>query len=363
MVVSILSCQLIAAENRATEIIRPLFNPPADFANQFGKYHSLLEFSDGTKVQTPIDWRKRRVEIIQVWEKQIGTWPELVEKPALEYLSSTNRGNFIQHRVKVQVAQAMHLEGYLLIPNGAGPFPGVVVPYYDPESSVGLSKTKLRDFASELAERGFVALAIGSPGGDARKPNTADSRCQPLHFLGYVAANAYNALANLRQVDAARVAIVGHSYGGKWAMFAACFHEKFAAGVWSDPGIVFDETRSNINYWEPWYLGTDSHTARTPGLPTATNPRTGAYKHLIEGGQDLDEVQALMAPRPFLVSGGAEDPPERWQALNRIREVYHLLGATNRVAMSNRPLHDPTPESNEQIYRFLEHFLGDPTKQ
>ncbi len=23
-----------------------------------------------------------------------------------------------------------------------------------------------------------------------------------------------------------------------------------------------------------------------------------------------------MAPRPFLVSGGAEDPPERWRALN-----------------------------------------------
>ena len=29
----------------------------------------------------------------------------------------------------------------------------------------------------------------------------------------------------------------------------------------------------------------------------------------------------------------------------------------NRVAMTNRPGHTPTVESNEQIYRFFEHFL------
>ena len=40
---------------------------------------------------------------------------------------------------------------------------------------------------------------------------------------------------------------------------------------------------------------------------TQTNPRTGAYKALVESGHDLQEVHALMAPRPFMVSGGAED--------------------------------------------------------
>ena len=182
-------------------------------------------------------------------------------------------------------------------------------------------------------------------------------QCQPLHFLGYIAANGYNALTTLTNDDPNRVGIVGHSYGGKWAMFAACFYEKFAAGVWCDPGIVFDDSRPNINYWEPWYLGLDPNFTRKPGLPTESNPRTGAYRRLIESGRDLHEVQALMAPRPFLVSGGSEDPPERWHALNRINEVYALLGATNRVAMSNRPAHDPTAESNQQIYSFLEHFL------
>ena len=52
-----------------------------------------------------------------------------------------------------------------------------------------------------------------------------------------------------------RIGIIGLSYGGKWSMFASCLYEKYAAAVWSDGGIVFDDTRGSINYWEPWYLG------------------------------------------------------------------------------------------------------------
>ena len=92
-------------------------------------------------------------------------------------------------------------------------------------------------------------------------------------------------------------------------------------------------------------------------MPTTANPRTGAYKELIKNGHDLHELLALMAPRPFLVSGGSEDPPERWRALNHVVAVNRLLGYTNRVAMTHRAGHTPTPESNEQIYLFLEHFL------
>ncbi len=341
-------------------VLAPLFAPPAAFTNNFGRYQSLLQFNDGQKVQSPKDWAERRNEILSYWQKEIGGWPALLEHPKLEILSSTNRETFRQQRVRIETAPGQMTEGYLLTPSGRGPFPGVVVPYYEPESSIGLGKVKLRDFALQLTRRGFVSLSIGSPGGDARKPDLAAVECQPLHFLGYVAANCYNALANIPKVDRKRIGIVGHSYGGKWAMFGACFYNKFACGVWSDPGIVFDEARPNVNYWEPWYLGLEQGRTRAPGLITEASPRTGAYKRIFESGHDLHEVLALMAPRPFLVSGGAEDQAQRWQALNRINEVYQVLGVTNRIAMSFRPAHDPTPESNDQIYRFVEYFLGSP---
>ncbi len=97
-----------------------------------------------------------------------------------------------------------------------------------------------------------------------------------------------------------------------------------------------------------------------PGVPTEANPRTGPYKQLFEAGRDLHELHALMAPRPFLVSGGSEDPPERWKALNHSIAVNRLLGRENRVAMTNRPAHSPTEQSNEQIYLFFEYFLKYP---
>src|SRR5690606_37726880 len=43
--------------------------------------------------------------------------------------------------------------------------------------------------------------------------------------------------------------------------------------------------------------------------------------------------------------------------LNHSVAVNRLLGFTNRVGMSNRPAHDPTPESNAQLVAFFEHFL------
>lgn len=96
---------------------------------------------------------------------------------------------------------------------------------------------------------------------------------------------------------------------------------------------------------------------RQRGIPSTANPGTGAYKEFVRKGHDLHELHALMAPRPFLVSGGAEDPPKRWKALNHTLAVNTLPGYTNRVAMTNRKSHSPTPESNDQIYAFLEHFL------
>jgi hypothetical protein len=65
----------------------------------------------------------------------------------------------------------------------------------------------------------------------------------------------------------------------------------------------------------------------------------------------------LMAPRPFLVSGGSEDTPKRWIPLNHSIAVNKLLGYKNRVAMTNRPAHSPTLESNKSAYMFFEYFL------
>ena len=234
--------------------------------------------------------------------------------------------------------------------------------YYEPESAVGLRENPFRDYALQLVRRGFVALSIGSTETTNSRtyatyyPSIKNARVQPLSMLGCAAANAWYVLAQRPEVDAKRIGIVGHSYGGKWAMFASCLFDKFACAAWSDPGIVFD-TRPSVNYWEPWYLGYHPKPWRKRGVPTADNPARGLYPKLLAAQRDLHELHALMAPRPFLVSGGSEDPPQRWEALNHTIAVNDLLGVQNRVAMTNRPKHAPTAESNAVIYEFFERFL------
>ena len=357
--VLLLTSAYSAEPDAAWARIAPFFSPPAEFANQFGAFSSPLKFYDGHAVKDTGDWQARRAEILAKWHGLMGPWPALLAKPKLETVKNEHRDNFTQYWVKVEIAENVMADGYLLVPDGKGPFPAVFVPYYDPETSIGLAgkKGELRDFAYQLARRDFVTLSIGSPGGDARKPELGKAACQPLSYLGYIAANCHTALAQHPSVDPARIGVVGHSYGGKWAMFASCLYDKYACGVWSDPGIVFDDTRGNVNYWEPWYLGNDPQKTRKPGLITPANPSTGPYTIMRESGRDLHELHALMAPRPFLVSGGSEDFSARWTALNHAVAVNAFLGQKDRVAMTNRKDHTPTAESNEQIYAFFEHFL------
>lgn len=83
----------------------------------------------------------------------------------------------------------------------------------------------------------------------------------------------------------------------------------------------------------------------------------GLYPKLIKEGYDLHELHVLMAPRPFLVSGGYSDQVERWIPLNWSIAVNRLLGYKNRVAMTNRSHHAPNPQSNEIVYSFFIYFL------
>ncbi|MHC4879306.1 MAG: dienelactone hydrolase family protein [Planctomycetota bacterium] len=347
------------------ESIKPYFEPPVKWQNTFGKYSSPLKFTDGSTVRSADDWQRRRKEIFTEWTERLGKWPPLITDPKVEVLGTERRENFTQHRVRFLWTPKEKTTGYLLVPDGDGPHPGVVSVFYEPETAIGLGGSPNRDFAVQLARRGFVALSIGTTEASQARtyalyhPSIEDAQVEPLSMLGCAAANAWHVLASRPEVDSKRIGLVGHSFGGKWTMFGACLFEKFACAVWSDPGSVFDNTRPSINYWEPWYLGYHPKPWRKRGLITDENPARGLYPRLMAEQRDLHELHALMAPRPFLVSGGSEDPPSHWEALNHSIAVNQILGYENRVAMTNRPDHSPNDDSNEVIYRFFEHFLID----
>lgn len=346
----------------AWERIKGFFAPPIEYQLEFGSYKSPRVFHDGSAVRTADDWSRRRREILHDWERLLGKWPDLITEPAIEILETRQREEIVQHRVRFQWTPNEKTNGYLLIPPGESKRPAVVTVFYEPETAIGHGGM-YRDFGIQLARRGFVVLSIGTSEATQAKtyslyyPRLEDAQVAPLSMLAYAAANAWYVLASRPEVDSQRIGIVGHSFGGKWAMFASCLFDRFACAAWSDPGIVFDDTRPSVNYWEPWYLGYHRPPWRKRGTMTGENPARGLYPELIRAGHDLHELHALMAPRPFLVSGGSEDPPQRWQALNHTIEVNRILGYENRVAMTNRPDHSPNEASNAAIYDFFQHFL------
>jgi dienelactone hydrolase len=381
--------QASRSSDKAPLELEEFFAPPEKYHSDFGGFRSPLLFADGTPVRTPAEWPRRRAEILSTWHNIMGPWPPLIERPRVEIVNTTIRENITQQQLRIEIALGGEMvDALLLVPNAEAPArkrPAVLVVYYDAETGVGLG-APLRDYGWQLARRGFVTLSIGKPNAHidvatTNKPRTEPYlgpagkpvRVQPLSALAYAAANAHTVLAQRPEVRPDRIGIVGHSFGGKWAMFASCLYDKFACAVWSDPGIVFDERdrrqqnpSGSVNYWDVWYLGFELGAVADPKsagpfrkLPTEGQLRTGAYKALVEGGHDLVELHALMAPRPFLVTGGTADLPERWPALNHAVAVNKRLGYDHRVAMTTRDGHTPTEEANEQAYRFFEWCLSD----
>lgn len=250
-----------------------------------------------------------------------------------------------------------------MVPDGADNSPAVITVFYEPETAVGIAGKPLRDFALQLTRRGFVTLSLGTSETTHDKtyslyyPSIDSVSMQPLNTLAYAAANAFESLALEDVVDAERIGIMGHSYGGKWAMFASCLYDKFACAAWGDPGIVFDETKGNyINYWTPWYLGYYPQPWKNAWSSDGYLDAHGVYNELKEN-HDIHELHALMSPRPFFVSGGEADGVSRWKVLNHAVRLNRMLGYENRVGMSNRVGHDPTVEANEAVYDFFLSFL------
>ena len=353
----------VKGESPLPVALQELSAPPPEFARPDPDLRSPLLFESGEQVRRAEDWTRRRAEILADWHQKMGAQPEALAPPAVTILDTVYEENITRHHIRFRWTPAEETEAYLLIPDTdeTGPRPAVLTVYYEPETAVGLGKED-RDFAIALSRRGFITLSIGTTEATAAKtyslyhPSVENATVAPLSMLAYAAGSAFDVLAARPEVDAKRIGIVGHSFGGKWAMFASCLDDRFACAAWSDPGIIF-ETRPSVNYWEPWYLGYHPPPWRDRGVPTAGNPARGLYPQLLSDGYNLHELHALMAPRPFLVSGGSEDPSSRWSALNHSRAVNRLLGHEDRVFMHNRPDHSPNPGSNEVIYDFFDHWL------
>jgi pimeloyl-ACP methyl ester carboxylesterase len=222
--------------------------------------------------------------------------------------------------------------------------PVLVVPFYDVDTPAGRNlggrrfvPPSVRSFAYMAVQRGFVAVAVrwfGESYGEGYDEAVANLRSRHPGVTGlgkwiWDAQRLLDWVVTLQGVDTSRIAVMGHSLGGKMALYAAAFEPRIRAVVASEPGIGLALT----NYDDFWYLG--ENIARVPK------------------GSDQHELIALIAPRPFLLIAGEDsDGDKSLPYMNAAKPAYGT--DADRLAFFNhRKGHSPTPESVELALDWL----------
>ncbi len=195
----------VVTSNQIWEKISPFFSPPKEYKDQYGSYKSPLKFYDGHPVKTKKNWTKRREEILTRWNKMMGEWPPLLKKQEMKILDSVQRDGFMQYTVQFYWTPNQQTKGYLLVPDGNDKRPAVITAYYEPETAVGWGQPDHpnRDFAYQLAKRGFVTLSLGTTEATKEKtyslyyPSIEHAQVEPLSMLACAAANSWYVLSKI----------------------------------------------------------------------------------------------------------------------------------------------------------------------
>jgi len=319
------------------------------------------ESGDLHPIKTAEDWLHRRADILRSMQQVMGRLPSDQELPPLEVREiatedfETFRRVEVRYRVDVDREASAHL--YLPKQQSGTTSKRPAILALHPTSALGKlvvageGPRANRNYAVELAERGYVVLAPDYPSfGDLTNYDFHTDR----YVSGTMAAivnhrRGVDLLLKRDDVDPQRIGAIGHSLGGHNAMFVGVFDERIKAIV-SSCG------------WDPfhyYYGGKIGGWASDRYMPRireiyGLNPDRMPF--------DFYEVAAAIAPRAFFSCSPLQDSnfDARGvkQAEERIRPVFQLLGADDRFVIEYPDAeHDfPTP-TRLQAYQFLDQML------
>lgn len=303
-----------------------------------------FRFSNGERVLTPEDWRRRRREMHDlIVGIEYGGLPPTPPGTRWEELHSTtvkslDGARYVSCRVLTGQDRPFSFLLYLLVPPGEGPFPVVL-------NGDACWRYVTDAVAEEVLRRNIILAQFNRveivP--DAYRVDRTSGLylVYPEGDYGALAAWAWgyhrcvDVLAGMDSVDASRIAITGHSRGGKTVLLAGATDERIAltcannsgsggAGCYRfqgpDSETLADSMRM-IPYWFDPHL--KDYVGREEELPF-----------------DQHFLKALIAPRVLLTAEALGDlwanPTGAWQTHAAAREVYRFLGAEDRIGIRYR---------------------------
>jgi hypothetical protein len=315
-------------------------------------------------VESPEDWQQRRAEIVGAAQAIMGELPGDEKQSPLNVIvdEEVDCGSYVRRLISYQSEPGSRVPAYLCIPkillggDGAPQAPAILCLHGTDNvvghgTVVGLGDGPSREYASELAERGYVTLAPNYP---------LLAKYQPdLHALGWESGTLKAVWDNIRGIDLllslpyvkpGSVGAIGHSLGGHNAVFTAVFDDRIGVVV-SSCGLdsFLDYYEGDESVWQPEKGWTQ----------TRYMPRLAQYRgHLADIPFDFHELVGALAPRHVLIIAPLGDHNFRFESVDRIataaREVFELYGHGDRLRVEHPDLaHDFPADTRRTAYEFI----------
>lgn len=143
----------------------------------------------------------------------------------------------------------LDLEGVLRVPEGPGPFPGVVVCHPHPLFGGSMSNNVVLGVCRALARYSMVALRFNFRGVGRSQGHHSGGTGEQEDVKG-----AVDYLTGLHQVDGARIGLVGYSFGASVGLAAASSCPAVAAVVGVSPPLAMSDFGFLKGYDKPKML-------------------------------------------------------------------------------------------------------------
>lgn len=311
-------------------------------------------------VKTTADWQKRRAEILAGMQQVMGPLPGKEKRCplAVKIEEETDCGKYTRQLITYSSEPGSRVPAYLLIPKSAlkqkQSVPAVLCLHPTDNTIghkvvVGLGGRANRQYAQELAERGYVTLAPSYPQLANYQPK--------LDKLGYKSGTMKAVWDNMRGIDLLMslpyvkqdgVGAIGHSLGGHNSVYTAVFDERVKA-VASSCGLdsYLDYKDGNIKGW----------------TSSRYMPKLLDYKDNLKAIPfDFHEMIGALAPRHCFISAPLHDSNFKWKSVDRIEQaasqVYKLYEHPNRLTVAHPDCdHDFPDAQRETAYKLFDKVL------
>ncbi|MCP4644576.1 MAG: hypothetical protein GY851_29295 [bacterium] len=310
------------------------------------------------------EWPKARKSIIKSIARTLGALPSVRADLQAKTIDETDQAGYTRSRVNYFVDEWTRVTAWLFVPDGHEEMPALLCCHdrtaQGKDEPAGIQGNPLLAFARHYAEMGYVTLApdcvtAGERGSSRLKAFESASfyADQPeMSMLGKMMADhvhALDVLAELKQVDSARLGVIGHGLGACNALVLSAFDERVQACVASCGFTRFTED-TNAARWVD-----DDGLTILPKLRESVETKEFPF--------DWEHVLAMAAPSPILLLTALNDDilaktKSCGKAAKLAGKIYEFLGESD--ALCNHEHKDGrclTPETLALADEWFERWL------